>query len=957
MNGYKFFMSIVILLLLSSFGLCSAQDHLDYQALESALKQLQQYDYGQDIEILNVIDQGIILAHNDRALKTKLEDVFISVLRSNASSASKEYVCRKLMHIGSAKSVSVLGTLLNDPDLTHMALFALERIPDKAVDRVMRDALDETSGLAKVGVINSLGNRRDSLSVENLIEVFRDDELDIKKAVAIALGKIGTLEATRALEEYVKDAPHEIYRSIQDGRLRGAENLTQKGHVKNVLPIYQDIYQNGQEPHIRLAGFRGLLLSESSKVEQRLLDALCSDDSNKRGFAARMVSEMPSGQDMTTYIQTLEQLPTAGQAALIDAFAMRGECPAAPTVRKLAGSSNPNIRDVALKALGKIGDASDVLLLAQVAARGEEEKHWIARQSLVALKGPDVNRQIVESLQKDDKQVRVELINCLVARIATSTAKDIGEYLNDSDQKVRLVALKALGELGGRTEVVRLIDFLNKRENNKDEAGALSALRSLCGRLGEESADPILAGLKKASKIDRLDLLSLLPLVGTDTALQAARNAANNQDPDIQNTGIRMLAQWPKQGAREDLQKLANKAGKLNHRVLAFRGYIRLLKQSDMSGVDKAKRLRDAVRRAERREEKVLALSGFGDIHSLESLKRMEHFIYNEDIYEEACTIVVKICSNLGTEHKTDIAVALIQVLQITKNDRTTKDARVIMRKLNIRPVYYLGEKPSTDSRTKRIVFIAGPMDHAGPGAHEYPKDLILLKKCLDTSTNVKNFCTEIYFGKVPSIEVLKDASTIVVHSSADRAKGEIHALFPSFNESYGEQEKAYYNQLDLLCKKGLGVVVLHYAVWTDKPESRAYMLDWIGGYHKKGQSRVKVVTANVQPATSHPILYGVKSWTTQEEYYFMQHLVRDNRFVPILHTPSLDDNSQQDTIAWAVERKGGGRGFGFTGCHYHHNLIQLEDYRQVVLNAILWTAGIEIPRQGVISKVPDGWN
>lgn len=688
MTCNKSLISIAMVMLLYSFSSGLAVDHLDNQALESALKQLQHYDYGQDIEILNVIDQGIIFSHNDQNLKEKLEDVFISVLRSGAPRASKEYACRKLMYIGSGKSVPVLGTLLNDPNLTHMALFALERIPDKAVDRVLREALDDTTGLAKIGVINSLGNRRDRLAVEGLLQALRDDNPAIQKAAVIALGKIGTLEAARALEVQARNAPEELHRCVQDGRLRAAEHLTQEGHAKEALPIYQDIYQNGKEPHIRLAGFRGLLLTEPSKTEHRLIGALGSDDSYKRGFAARRIAEIPSGRDMTAFIQSLSQLQSAGQAALIDALAVRGERAAAPTVRTFAGSSNANVREAALKALGTIGDASDALLLARVAARGQEQEKGLARQSLLGLKGPDVDRQIVESLRYDDKQVRVELINSLAARRAASLAKDISVYLSDSNQNVRLATLNALGELGGKSEVMIITEFLSKAENNRDRAGALSALRSICGRLGKESADPILEGLRNASQTNCIDLLSLLPLVGTDTALQAVRNAANNQDPDIQDAGIRALAQWPDQEAREDLQNLANRASKLNHRVLAFRGYIRLIKQASMPDAEKVKHLRDAVRNAERRQEKVLALSGFGEIHSLESLKQMEQFIYDKDISEETCAVVVKICSNMGAEYKTDIAVALIQVLQRAKNERILGDARELMRKLDIRPEF-----------------------------------------------------------------------------------------------------------------------------------------------------------------------------------------------------------------------------------------------------------------------------
>ena len=49
-----------------------------------------------------------------------------------------------------------------------------------------------------------------------------------------------------------------------------------------------------------------------------------------------------------------------------------------------------------------------------------------------------------------------------------------------------------------------------------------------------------------------------------------------------------------------------------------------------------------------------------------------------------------------------------------------------------------------------------------------------------------------------------------------------------------------------------------------------------------------------------------------------------------------------------------GGRGFGFTGGHFHDNWGN-DNYRKVVLNALLWTAKAEVPAEGVESAVaPD---
>ena len=55
--------------------------------------------------------------------------------------------------------------------------------------------------------------------------------------------------------------------------------------------------------------------------------------------------------------------------------------------------------------------------------------------------------------------------------------------------------------------------------------------------------------------------------------------------------------------------------------------------------------------------------------------------------------------------------------------------------------------------------------------------------------------------------------------------------------------------------------------------------------------------------------------------------------------------------VAWAVERTGGGRGFGFTGGHFHKNWAN-DNFRKVVLNAVVWTAKGEIPAAGIQSSL-----
>ena len=55
--------------------------------------------------------------------------------------------------------------------------------------------------------------------------------------------------------------------------------------------------------------------------------------------------------------------------------------------------------------------------------------------------------------------------------------------------------------------------------------------------------------------------------------------------------------------------------------------------------------------------------------------------------------------------------------------------------------------------------------------------------------------------------------------------------------------------------------------------------------------------------------------------------------------------------MAWASERAGGGRGFGFTGAHFHKNWGD-DNFRKLTLNALLWVAKAEVPADGVQSRV-----
>jgi type 1 glutamine amidotransferase len=255
----------------------------------------------------------------------------------------------------------------------------------------------------------------------------------------------------------------------------------------------------------------------------------------------------------------------------------------------------------------------------------------------------------------------------------------------------------------------------------------------------------------------------------------------------------------------------------------------------------------------------------------------------------------------------------------------------------------------------KSVVLIAGKPSH-GPGQHEHNAGIQLLAKCLTQGAEDRVELHPHLNGEWPSESELNTADTIVIY--ADGGKGH-----PAVQEGR-------LDQLSAAMKRGCGLVCLHYAVEVPKDNGGREFLDWLGGYFETDWSVNPHWVANFRRLPAHPVSQGVSPFSSNDEWYFhmrfreqMQGVTPVLSDVPPDSTMSRADGPHSGNptiraeiaaktpqhVAWASERNGGGRGFGFTGGHYHAGWSN-PDQRKLVLNAILWTAKAQVPENGVLS-------
>jgi len=231
--------------------------------LNEAFETLKKYDWGTDVAELAPIQDAVVAAHDDAALRADLENRLIAALQSALSRDAKDFVCRKLAIVGSAAAVPALAGLLASKDHSHMARFALERIPAPEAAQALRDALATAPGSLKIGVISSIGGRRDPLAAPALGRLLLDSDPAIARAAALALGEIGSAEGARLLQEASQSAGA-VRQAAIDGLLANAESLLAAGKQGDASNIYNSLTGDASRL-VRLAATRGLLACASKQ--------------------------------------------------------------------------------------------------------------------------------------------------------------------------------------------------------------------------------------------------------------------------------------------------------------------------------------------------------------------------------------------------------------------------------------------------------------------------------------------------------------------------------------------------------------------------------------------------------------------------------------------------------------------------------------------------------------------
>jgi HEAT repeat protein len=435
-----------------------------------------------------------------------------------------------------------------------------------------------------------------------------------------------------------------------------------------------------------IVGLVGVVVSAAVADEgdqeliKMVIDTLKSPDPEMQTGAIALVRDIPGSELTKALAQELPSLGAAAQVQLLSALADRGDGLALPAVIEAGKSQDESVRIASLKAIGQLGNAASVPVLAERAATSKGAEQKAARESLYRLRGPEVDAAILQNLSSAGAEVKVELVSAIGERNIANSVETLLKTARDQDRKVRVESLKVLKVVGKSEDLPAMVNLLLEIQGDSDRAEAEKTIAAVAHKIEDKTrqAAAVLAVLPNVKdNPNRASLLRVLGRIGDDSSLPTLRTALGNREAEIQDAAIRALSDWPTSEPLADLLKVAQTAENARYKTLALRGFVRLLGlESSRSAEETIDLYKKAMDLAGDAQEKKRVLSGLAAARSVAALNMAAAYLDDLALHQEAESAAVQIAQGTYSSDPQRTKEVLAKVVQGTKLDALRQQAQ-----------------------------------------------------------------------------------------------------------------------------------------------------------------------------------------------------------------------------------------------------------------------------------------
>lgn len=626
---------------------------------------------------------------------------------------ARMWMMRQLARIGKGECVDALAEVLadSDPMVRDAARRALQANPDPSAHAALHHELavvlnstgrhagaqggmdppkpraeDPAWAAALVNALAAQPRREDeaAYSLAALVAL-SDDQPVLAEAAIRALGRIGAVSFLDDLRNNpdlrAKLAAHDLTGRWVEAQLLAAESLSAGRRTADAMDIYRKLLDDGEPQHV-IAALNGLVRAQGEKALPLLMEQMNSAESRARLTAAALACDLTGGEKVTKQLaDQLTGLPADVQVRLIDGLATRGGSAARLAVLGLLNHPNRDVRTAAVRAMGKVGQASHVRLLARIASERTGQEQKAARESLTALRDPGFDRAAVFALESSPAPIQAELLKAMKSRQTKNEAalNAAMSLLSSPESSIQIAALDFLGAVANETTAWKLAGLMRLFSDEAVRSAAEDAIVAASQRLpeGQRSAAGLF-GLEASDDPERkASFLRILARIGEADGLEAIRKHVSDADPAVKDAAMRALCDWKDAAALVDVQAIMKTLTDPAQRTLAFRAYVRLLKLpiADRTPQTTLAMIDEALTLAKSPDEKKLVFSGMSDLACVEALDRLEAALPDVTLQAEAAVAICGVARAISGRHPDRARSAIERVKSYPVSEAVKKAA------------------------------------------------------------------------------------------------------------------------------------------------------------------------------------------------------------------------------------------------------------------------------------------
>ena len=578
----------------------------------------------------------------DEARRTLVSTALLEGLQQPLDPEIQAFLVAQIQLVGRDEAVAPLAARLADARLGEPATRALLQIGTPAAIAALRQALPKAEGPLVLHLVSALGNARDMESAPAILALAASQDVRVHEIALTALADIGAAAAKDVILKAAAAAPGPERRLGFHAASMLARRLHAAGQTAAALALQKEL---AALPGAALPALALLVDLRGAEAMGDLGAVVTTGDLDLRESALKLGQALPGEPVTATWCALATTAAKADvRAAVVAMLGQRLDAAAVPTLLKSLQDPDAGVRATAMEALARFGAETALQPLVAVAAAGVEGDAAAAAGVLSWVGGTDFAAVVGAALPQATPAGKVILLDLLAARQAGAQAPVAVVALADADANVRKAALKTLEGIAAAAQVPAVLEFVVRATEDAERKAAQKVLAATCRR-DAAAAAPVVAALKAAQGETRVTLLDTASKIGGAEALALVIADANSTDAALRTAGTKSLADWPDASAAEPLRALATTTPDAKARVLALRGYVRVVGlPADRAPAASAAMLGQAWEIAASADERRLLLSGLAAVRDDAALAIVAKALDTEEIREEAAAAAVGVC-------------------------------------------------------------------------------------------------------------------------------------------------------------------------------------------------------------------------------------------------------------------------------------------------------------------------